>query len=92
MGVGGSTVAEAKERMSYAESVSWMAYMRKRGPVNVNKRLDHGFAMIATMINRFGGGKAEPIDFLPYVDRDEQSSGDAASAEDVIAFFRSKQK
>jgi hypothetical protein len=92
MNVGGHTVAEAKERMSYAEAVSWAAYMRKRGPVNVLKRLDHGFAMIATMINRFGGGKAEPIDFLPYADRPETSDGDAASAEDVLAFFRSKQK
>lgn len=33
-GVGGSTIAEAKERLSYAEYRAWVAYLNKRGSLH----------------------------------------------------------
>lgn len=76
-GVGGKTIAEAKEAMSYAEFAAWLAYRRKRGPLHLAVRMDHGFALIATMVNHGLGGKAEMSDFLPYADEP------AASLEDI---------
>lgn len=70
-GIGGKTVAEAKENVSYAEFMAWLAYRRKRGPLNLSTRMDHGFALIATLITRGLGGKAEMTDFLPFADETE---------------------
>ena len=50
--------------MSYVEFLDWVSFMRMRGSIDVGQRLDHGFAMIATLIKRATGGKAEMSDFL----------------------------
>ena len=40
-GVGGSTIAEAKERLSYAEYRAWVAYLKdKRGSLHPGHRLE----------------------------------------------------
>lgn len=75
-GVGGRTVHEAKQRMSYQEAMSWAAYIRKRGSLNWGMRLEAGFALIATQINRALGGKAEPADFMAHSDEPEGASLD----------------
>lgn len=67
-GVGGRTVAEAKERMTYSEALLWSAYIRKRGTVHLGMRLENGVALLATQINRAIGGKAEMSDFMPHAD------------------------
>ena len=81
-GIGGRTIAEAKERMTYAEALDWMAYIRKRGSLNAGLRLDAAVAVLATQINRALGGKAEFHDFLPYHDPPE-----AASIDDIAKIF-----
>jgi hypothetical protein len=75
-GVGGWTVEEAKERMSYAEALDWQAYIAKRGSLHVGLRLEAGFALIAWSINRALGGTAEITDFMPHFDEPEASLDD----------------
>ena len=75
-GVGGRTVEEAKERISYAEAVDWAEYMRKRGSLNVGMRLEAGFALIAAAINNGLGGSATPADFMPHFESPEASIAD----------------
>lgn len=65
-GIGGRTIAEAQERMTYAEAYSWYLYIRKHGSLNIGSRLEYGFALIAKQINRALGGKAEITDFMPH--------------------------
>lgn len=65
-GVGGRTIAEAKQRLSYAEVMSWQAYMRKRGPLCEQRRRDWSFALLAMLLDRQSGGRNEMIDFMPY--------------------------
>jgi hypothetical protein len=48
-GVGGRTVAEAQARMTWPEFVSWRAYRRKRGSLNVGMRVEAGFGMLAAL-------------------------------------------
>ena len=68
-GVGGRTVAEAKERLSFDEARAWSAYMERRGSLHVGMRLEYGFALLATIVNRALGGKANLRDFMPHADQ-----------------------
>ena len=77
-GVGGWTVEEAKERMSFAESQQWAAYIEKHGPLHIGMRLEFGFALIATVINHAMGGKASIEDYMPHMQKQ------AGTIEDVM--------
>lgn len=67
-GIGGRTIAEAKEAITHDEFLLWVDYIRKRGSLNVGLRLESGFALLATMVNRALGGKAQMHDFTPHLD------------------------
>ena len=58
--------------MHQDEYMSWLAYRNKYGPLNSMIRQDNGFALIAMLINRGLGGKAEMSDFLAYGKQDTQ--------------------
>lgn len=62
-GVGGRTVAEAKQRISYDEFLMWMAYRRRYGPLTAARRIETSLAMLMLQNN---GGKAKLADFLPF--------------------------
>ena len=85
-GIGGRTVEEAKQRMSYAEYRAWTAYMQKRGSLNVGLRLEAGFAVVSTQINHALGGKAEVSDFAPHLDQR------VASVDDIAKMFGARRK
>lgn len=61
-GVGGKTVEEAKQCLSYREALNWFEYIQKHG--TPNQHLHQGFAMLAAMINNAMGGKADMKDFM----------------------------
>lgn len=85
-GIGGQTVAEAKERVQYAEFMDWMTYIRMRGSLNIGNRLESGFALIAFMINRAAGGTADQRDFMPHAD------APVASLSDVMGILSGRQR
>ena len=68
-GIGGRTVEEAKQRMTYAEFRDWLRFREKVGPLNHLQRLDYATALLASVVNRSAGGKADPSDFLPEYDQ-----------------------
>jgi hypothetical protein len=65
-GVGGWTVSEAKERLTYAEAMQWHTYLERRGTLNLGLRIEEGFALLAMMINRALGGRANMSAFMPH--------------------------
>lgn len=81
-GIGGRTIAQAKESMTYAEALQWSAYIKKRGSLNAGLRLEAGFALLATMLSRAHGGKADMDDFMPHFDKPE------ANIEDVFNMLK----
>lgn len=85
-GIGGRTVEEAKERMTYDEYLSWCSYIKKRGSLNLGARLELGIALLAQVTNNSMGGKAKMADFLPK--REEE----LASIGDVFAMLKSNSK
>jgi len=70
-GIGGCTIEEAKERLTFAEAQSWAAYLRKRGSLHVGMRLEFGFALLASTINHALGGHATVLDYMPHAEDPE---------------------
>ncbi|MCO3563270.1 hypothetical protein FA160_03850 [Pseudomonas aeruginosa] len=66
-GVGGSTIAEAKERLSYAEYRAWVAYLNKRGSLHPGHRLELALARIAALLGHALGVDADPDAFRPHM-------------------------
>ena len=69
-GVGGSTIAEAQERLSYREFLSWMKYRNKRGSLNIGMRVERGSALLATLFanSKSKNGGFKIFDFMPHED------------------------
>lgn len=73
-GIGGRTIAEAQASISYPEFLTWAAYRRKRGSLNVGLRVDRSAALLASLFanvhyKRRDGEQFTLADFLPYMDR-----------------------
>ncbi|WP_319017025.1 phage tail assembly protein T [Pseudomonas brassicacearum] len=64
-----------------------MRYAQKAGSLNLGLRLEHGFAMLATLLNNVHGGKATFEDFLP--DRGQKPEPKAATPQDLLALLQS---
>lgn len=69
-GIGGRTIAEAKQRLSYVELRQWAAYRALRGSLNPGLRIEHGTAQLAALYanahRKDGGYRLH--DFAPYHD------------------------
>ena len=72
-GIGGRTIAEAKANITPAEYADWVTYINQFGPLNTNRRLEFGFALLAHLIEQSHGGSRTMTDFMPYA-KSEQSS------------------
>jgi hypothetical protein len=73
-GIGGATVEEAKQTLTHDEFIAWVAFIRKRGTVNLADRIDAGFAMLAHVITAMHGKKTKVSDFMPKRDEPEDAS------------------
>lgn len=71
-GIGGRTIAEAKERMAYGEFLQWIEYRKKRGTLNLGFRLEQRTALIAAMYANVHKQQNSPAysaeDFMPHAD------------------------
>jgi len=66
-GIGGRSIAEAMRTLSYAEVLSWMAYRKKRGSLNLGLRGDRQVALPARLFLQWCGVKhIGEFDLLPY--------------------------
>lgn len=71
-GIGGRTIAEAKEFMSLSEYWVWVKYRAKYGSLNSMMRTEWAAALISSMIANVNRGKdTQPFritDFAPHID------------------------
>lgn len=61
-GVGGRTVEEAQQRMSYVEYLDWIAYRNRWGSFHQGMRIDRAVARVASMFAK----NSKPEDFSPF--------------------------
>ncbi len=85
-GVGGQTVAEAKERMSFSEALMWSAYIKKRGSLHVGMRIENAAAVLARLINAARGINSSMYDYMPHAD---QKVADLADVMKLVSGGRS---
>ena len=83
-GIGGRTIAEAQQRISYPEFVRWAQYRAKRGSLNQGMRIERGAALLATLYaNAHRGKDSAPYDlhdFAPHHDQPELTLEEAMAS------------
>lgn len=63
-GIGGRTIAEAQNNISYVEFLEWSQYRRKRGSLNAGMRIERAGALVATLIaNQNRKKDSSPVSF-----------------------------
>jgi uncharacterized protein YbjT (DUF2867 family) len=69
--VGGRTIEEAKERLSFPEVQDWRAFRRKHGPLWSTRRIEWALAQVAYTVAATAGAKGKdgqaltPESFMP---------------------------
>lgn len=66
-GVGGRTIQEAQQRISYPEFIQWCKYRARRGSFNVGRRIEEAGAMTAMLIHNVHAKRSLKLhDFMPH--------------------------
>jgi len=79
-GIGGKTIAEAKENISYSELMQWIGYRQKRGSLHIGMRVEQSSAMIASLYANAHSKKGvtwKINDFMPHADQEPIELEDA---------------
>tara|TARA_R110002124_G_scaffold85350_2_gene221431 strand:+ start:14885 stop:15133 length:249 start_codon:yes stop_codon:yes gene_type:complete len=71
--VGGSTIAEAQQRLGYQEALQWMRYRNLRGGFNLGMRVERGAAQLSVL---YANAKSKDggytlFDFMPNMEQPE---------------------
>lgn len=78
-GIGGRTIADAQQRVSYPEFMTWVKFRNKRGSLHLGMRVERGAAVLATLYanthSKVGGYKL--FDFMPHESEPELSLAQA---------------
>lgn len=73
-GVGGSTIEEAKRRLSVAETRAWRAYFDSRGTPNIGLRLEYLLAQLVKQVLTGMAGKSVDLGALqPHLRRQSET-------------------
>ncbi|NBF13093.1 phage tail assembly protein T [Pseudomonas sp. Fl4BN1] len=71
-GIGGRTIAEAQENMTYSEFVVWMKFRARRGSLHQGMRVEMALAQLQALYVNSKTGKDAPRlyqqDFAPHMD------------------------
>ncbi|NIF15629.1 hypothetical protein [Pantoea sp. Cy-639] len=71
-GIGGRTIAEAQENMTYPEFLTWVKFRQKRGSLHLGMRLEVALAQFQAIYfnskTRESAPKLYPQDFAPHMD------------------------
>jgi len=72
-GVGGRTIAEAKQNLSMVEARQWAQYIKRHGGLNIAERVEQAAALIcATGAQLMGNKKVKVDDFIPNRESDDE--------------------
>lgn len=82
-------MAELKHRMSAAEFGRWIGYRKRNGPMDDMRLHDRPAAMLAMVVNRAIGGKADLYDFMPYAKKPDAPPPVVKKITDLASVFGS---
>ena len=84
----GQRIETLQSEMSYREYLTWCAYRNKYGPVNPVRMYDQGSGIVAATLNNAHGGKAKPVDFMPYDPRHKVNDIEDVDAQEFTSLLR----
>ena len=70
-GIGGNTIHQVKTNLTMAEIKQWAEYRRRRGSLNIGRRMDQAAGNIIAMNmnkNLRAEDWVEPLEFMPHED------------------------
>lgn len=83
-GIGGRTIAEAQENMSYPEFLVWVKFRAKRGSLHLGMRVEMALAQFQAFYVNTKTGKDVPRlyqqDFAPHMDPRVESLENAVAS------------
>lgn len=88
-GVGGRTIAEAKENISHREAIAWSQYRNKHGSLHLGQRIELSIALLAVALFKSQGLKAELKDFMPNAEKPVEKFADIG---EVFGLFKKLKK
>lgn len=72
-GIGGRTIVEAQQNLTFIEARQWAQYIQRHGGLNIAERVEQSAALIcATGAQLMGNKKITVADFIPNRDSDDQ--------------------
>lgn len=84
----GSTITEARERLSYPEAMQWLAYRNKHGAIATAPRVELQLASLQAMVANALGGKAKPQDFIPGLAERQPEQSDGIDFDQTLSAFK----
>lgn len=72
----GRTPSEFRETATYGDFLDLLAYIRKRGPLDLGLRAEGHTALLATIANNAAGGKSKMTDYMPHADQPDEPTID----------------
>ena len=81
----GERVEVLQKNMSYREYLLWCAYRNKYGPINPVRKYDLGAGMVSAVVNNAFGGKAKPVDFMPYDPKHKKDEHEEVGVEEFLS-------
>lgn len=74
-GIGGNTIRDARKSLSIAELNIWKEYRKRRGSLNIGRRVEQSIGnLIATYLGSKGAKDVKAISFMPHEDQPEEMS------------------
>lgn len=72
-GIGGRTIAEAKQTIGYVEFLDWVEYRRKRGSLHPGMRTERAGALVAAILANVNRKKdSQPVSFYQFAPHHEE--------------------
>lgn len=65
----------------------WAAYIQRRGTLNAGLRTEVMMGQLLAMVSQALGGKAEPLDFMPHIDKPVPPPPEELTLDALVAAF-----
>ena len=87
-GVGGRTIAEAKQRLGYDEYLIWAKYRQERGSFNVGRRVEQAVGYLSYITDAMNSPRTSKINIADYMPNEPKKSEEQSLLEAFQQFSR----
>lgn len=89
-GIGGKSIAEAQNSLTFSEVLMWSAYRAKRGSLNVGRRVEQALGNLMAHYTRFHVKEPDSVDALAFMPHEDYVSDSELSLEEYFEKYHSE--